>query len=394
MANIFNRKAAILITKNNKGEIKMDLEKIMIEIINGAEGKIIDEMFENTFSGIKSLLNEKIRVFYSQKIAQEGIRDEEIEEYLKNLTDKFSKEINNTKSFTDEELREKFDSLYDKYLKDIDEESNREYGNGSCKEELWRRFKIYSDSYLKKYNESISYGENRIIDLIRNTKITIERLKKESAQNFGRLAEGQREILNYICENKDIPFIEVNKMCGIKINDYDSKYNFYGNVFDFESGQIVYDDDDEGIHILSLLIKNIGQANIEEISIGNISMQFCKECYDDDPREYYYVLPVVKYDRECRIKINILPGEEQFVYCILKNKMDELSDEEEIDGFFSDGCGFYYDRIQIEFDMLLKNKKIERKYNYSFYLSDQQEESKETINGLYTIDFSRFDVIL
>ena len=59
MANIFNRKAAILITKNNKGEIKMDLEKIMIEIINGAEEKIIDEMFENTFSGIKSLLNEK-----------------------------------------------------------------------------------------------------------------------------------------------------------------------------------------------------------------------------------------------------------------------------------------------------------------------------------------------
>ena len=59
MANIFNRKAAILITKNNKGEIKMDLEKIMIEIINGAEEKIIDEMFENTFSGIKSLLTKK-----------------------------------------------------------------------------------------------------------------------------------------------------------------------------------------------------------------------------------------------------------------------------------------------------------------------------------------------
>ncbi len=271
--------------------------------------------------------------------------------------------------------------------------NNKEYVNGCYKEELWQRFKIYSDNYLKKYNESISYGENRIMDLVRNTKITIEGLKKEYAQNYDKLAEGQREILNYICESKDIPLIEINKMCGIKIEDYDSKYNFYGNVFDFESGQIVYDDDDEGVYILCFLIKNIGQANIQEISIGNISIQFCKECYDDNPREYYYVLPVSKYDRECKIKINILPDEEQFIYCIFKNRMDEFSDDDEIDSFFKEGCGFYYDRIWIGFDMLLKNKNIEKKYNYSFYISAQQNELKETINGLYTIDFSRFDAI-
>lgn len=371
----------------------MNFGKIILELVNGVEGKIIDEIFENTFSGIRSLIDEKITMFYSQQIAQDGIRDEDVEEYLKKLTSRFSKEIKNTKSFTDEELREKFDILYDKHLKDIDEVNNKEYVNGCYKEELWQRFKIYSDNYLKKYNESISYGENRIMDLVRNTKITIEGLKKEYAQNYDKLAEGQREILNYICESKDIPLIEINKMCGIKIEDYDSKYNFYGNVFDFESGQIVYDDDGEGVYILCFLIKNIGQANIQEISIGNISIQFCKECYDDNPRKYYYVLPVSKYDRECKIKINILPDEEQFIYCIFKNRMDEFSDDDEIDSFFKEGCGFYYDRIWIGFDMLLKNKNIEKKYNYSFYISAQQNELKETINGLYTIDFSRFDAI-
>ena len=54
-------------------DIKMNFGKIILELMNGVEGKIVDEMLENTFSGIRSLIDEKITMFYSQQIAQDGI---------------------------------------------------------------------------------------------------------------------------------------------------------------------------------------------------------------------------------------------------------------------------------------------------------------------------------
>lgn len=370
------------------------MTKILSSIGETVGNKIAEDMVDLFLGLVKDGYEEMIRKPSFQKKAGEGIKNEEIGKSLVSLTDSFSEDIKSDGiGYTMEELREKFNHLYDEYVGRGIEESYKEKIGESTKEELWKRFVIFSNSYLSKYNETLTYGENRILEITRDSKKMINELLESgqiSKEKFEKIAEQQSELLRRLSDDIDVPYIDIDRTKSIKICEYEPKYLFFGNTFDFDENENRIDEytykSEISSYTLGLLIKNIGRTNIEKITIENLQMEYCKEIDDDNPELGYYVLPCVKHHSRCECKINVLPNAEEWLYLNFTNIADELNDENMVDNFMQD---YYYDRLWISFDIILQSKKMEKRYKYILFLS-KENDNKKDISGLYNVDYSLF----
>lgn len=370
------------------------MEKLLLGIVDIAGGVIADDMLLSFFQQIVGKYKEKYAVEKGKTTAAEGSKSRKINTDLEEIADGFIDELHEKEiAYTEEELRRKFELMYGEYIvrgiADGTDEGN--------KEELWKRFIVFTRQYLKKYNESITFGEKRAIEILRETNDEIKGLKKNGLDKeaFTRIASEQGELLSKLCENINIPMIDLELLKGIVIRDYESKYTRYGNTFDFDknTNNRINSYLESGAHVLSLGIKNIGRTNIREVLIKNINIYLEKEIFDDNPESGSYVLPFSKHLEECSCKINILPNGEQMIHIIFTDKKDELSDEEIVENFLDNeeyGIPYEYDRLFMVFDICLKGDKEEQTYTCFACLTKMGENNMQDINGWYHIDYSGF----
>lgn len=134
------------------------------------------------------------------------------------------------------------------------------------------------------------------------------------------------------------------------------------------------------------MIKNIGHTNIEKISIENFCIMYAAEAWDDNPEIGFYVLPITQHNEKLEKCINILPCGEEFVQIVITKREEELSEEDQICNFLQ----YYdYDRLYVTFNMRLKGNE-ERGYRYTLFLSKRNGQTRESVKGIYTVDYSVF----
>jgi len=359
-------------------------------IIETIGGKVADGVTEAMLNVLFQYVKEEYEQGKERRAldeACEGIGDENLEEDLKGIADIFLKELKDDNFYTQNELREKFDKYYNEYVlcgisKNIEDDT---------REELWKRFSLFVPKWLEKYNKGISIGEKRLLEKARETQEMIQELAKNGADKelLREIAKGQSELLNRLCEDINIPFIDISKSSGVKISDYDSKYVFYGNTFDFDETEERIYWECEQVYTLRLLIKNIGRTNIEKISIENLEVEYVKEEEDDNPEIGYFILPMVAHHKKKETSINILPNGEEYLYFMFTDRTEELVDEEQADFFLDD---YQYDRLFVMFDLWLRGKE-DKGYKYFLFLSKREEPTEYSINGLYDIDYSGFTIL-
>lgn len=353
--------------------------------------KLKDDITSLLMQAFINYIKEKHAGFLEQKEltkASEGSK-KYIEENLRLISNEYSEAIDDVEVYNEDELRSIFNQYYN--------EAGLNKMEDDIQEELWKRFRLFASKCLEKYNKSISFGEKRILqktreiqkDLrtsTRELKDTIKALgvDKESWRN---IVQYQTELQNKLVKNVDVPYIGFNKMYGVEISEYESKYVFYENTFDFDrtkdrndflKGEIVY--------TFRFLVKNIGYTNIEKISIENFSMMYATETWDDNPEIGFYVLPIAEHNQKIDKCINILPQGEEFIQILITKREEELSDEERIDDFLEE---YAFDRLYVSFDMRLKGKE-EQSYRYILFLSKRNGQTCKSIKGMYTMDCSVF----
>lgn len=358
--------------------------------------KMQDDIMALLMKEFCAFVKERIEVSHEQKAltkASEGSK-EYIEENLNLISKEFLDDLDRIALYTEEELKYLFEKYYNEFGMNRME--------CDIQEELWKRFLLFAPKYLEKYSKSVSFGEKRILEKVREMqdelKTATEEMKSglESAtlkkETFMKLAKSQSEILKRLAQNIDVPYIDFNKIYGVQIDDYESKYVIYENTFDFRINKDI-GDSEERCYIFRFLIKNIGHTNIEKISIDNFCIMYENEIWDDFQENASYVLPVVEHREKLEKCINILPYGEEFIHVAMTRREDELATEEQIDTFMS----YYdFDRLFVTFDMIIKGKE-ERGYRYMLCLSKQYEsyeQNDNSINGVYTIDYSVFTDIV
>lgn len=367
------------------------MQKLVLGIVDRACGVITDDMTVSFFQKMVEKYEEKKSIKVGKNIALEGNTHEKIKADLEEIAEGFIDEVAKKDiAYTEEELRKKFDLMYDEYIG---------YGifrgtDFEGKEELWKRFVIFTTKYLEKYNETLTFGEKRLIELSRETNQKIDALAKNGLdkKSFMEIAEKQGDLLSRLCENINIPMIDLELAKGVVIRDYESKYTLYGNTLDFDksmNGDTRFYDETKA-YVLSFGIKNIGRTNIKEIRMINIRIDLEKEIFDDNPECGSYVLPFTEHEEECSCKINILPNGEQMIHIIVRDKMKALTDEEIVEDFLNneEWSSFYeYDRLFMTFDVCLVGEKEKQSYTCFACLSKIGANNKD-VNGVYQIDYS------
>lgn len=360
----------------------------MIEMLGD---KVKDDITSLLMSTFLNLIKEKCEELLERNAltkASEGSK-KYIEENLRLISNEYLEAIDDVEVYDKDELRNMFNKYYNEVgLNNIEND---------IQEELWQRFRLFASRCLEEYNKSISFGEKRILqktreiqkDLrtsTRELKDTIKALgvDKESWRN---LVRHQTELQNKLLQNIDVPYIGFNKMYGVEISKYESKYVFYENTFDFDRTESRNDSfEDDIVYTFRFLLKNIGYTNIEKISIENFNIMYATETWDDNPEIGFYVLPIAEHNEKLEKCINILPQGEEFIQILITKREKELSDGERIDDFLK---WYDYDRLYVSFDMKLKGKE-EQNYRYILFLSKRNGQTNKSIKGIYTMDCSVF----
>lgn len=354
-------------------------EQILAEVGVNLTNRITEVLMEAAFSNIKEQY-EKMQDVKAMNKACEGVRADNIEADMKAIATTFSDEVVNGIGYTNEELRVKFDKYYNEYVlcgisRDIEDDT---------REELWKRFLIYTKEALKKYDKSITYGEKRILETVRENQELLKEIKTAGLNKefFKSISEQQSKMLEELCKDIEIPFIDIGKVFGVRVEEYQPKYFSYGNTFDFDDNIERSEGVSDNTYIMRLLIRNIGRTIIEKIKVSNVQVNYARDITDDNPEFGCSILPIVSHDDSQENSINILPNEEQVLNFVFSDKKEELWEEDHIEEFLS---YFYYDRLYVEYDMELQGKK-QNKYHYHLFLSKIRSD-EESINGVYDIDY-------
>ena len=343
-------------------------ENVTVEILKAFLG-FVKEQYENELD--KNALNKSC----------EGILHESIGENLKRISEGFSSELTDVNAYTESELRSIFDLYYKEYVlcgisNDIGED---------IREELWKRFMLFVPKWLEKYNKSISFGEKRILEKTREIQETINELVVVDKEILKELAEHQSKLLIKLAAEVDVPYIDLNKMYGIQIGRYESKYIFFENTFDFDRTEDRNDVYKDITYIFQVLIKNIGRKPIEKIAIENFRLFYAEEMWDDNPESGFYLLPIMEHADKIEKCISIMPDGEEYVRLVVTDRVDELSEEERVEEFLDE---YQYERLYVTFDIWLKGVE-DRGYSYILFLS-KRGISSENLEGTYSIDYSVF----
>lgn len=358
------------------------------------EEKVKDDITSLLMRAFFNFIKERYEELLEQKAltkASEGSK-KYIEENLSLISKEYLEDLEDVTVYNEEELRKIFNKYYDEFGMNIIEDD--------IQEELWQRFLLFAPRCLEKYNKSISFGEKRILEKTREIQEDLKKSTRELRDDLKsarvdkellrKLAECQSELRKRLVQNIDVPYIDFNKLYGVEISDYKSKYVFYDNTFDFDKTEDRnYIEENDDVYIFRFLIKNIGYTNIEKISIENFQIMYAEEVWDDNPEIGFYVLPITEHSNIIEKYINILPYGEEFVQVVITKREEELSEEEQINRFMDE---YQFERLYVTFDMRLKGNE-ERGYSYILFLSKRNGQNNESINGLYTIDYSVFTII-
>lgn len=349
---------------------------------------ILEDCTCSFFKGVVEKLQEK-NIQQSLKIqALEGSKSESTRAKFDLLTKEYCKEIQKAHAdYSEEELRDRFNTLYKEYL---------HYGEHRLEEEdqeeLYKRYKIFAAGYIKKLSDTITFGESRILEKQDHTLKELRDISSKvlTARDFQLISEKQSELLNKLCEDIEVPFIEISNNYA-NISHFHSKYAFLGNVFHFDKSC-----ERDFTYIFTFLIRNIGKAVINEIQIQNLKIYFCKELYDDDPESAYTILKAMQHDQVERRTINLLPNSEQKIHLITLRREEELSCKYDYEAFVEGDefqSEYENDRLYVQFDMNIIGKTKAQSYHYYIFLSKSNMKNSDDITGIFSVDYVGMKII-
>lgn len=349
---------------------------------------IVENCTSGFFNGAVEMIEDSAKKKSERSNALEGVKSESIKEKVDIVINEYCNELNEvTAYYSENELKNMFEKYYREYL---------QYGQGFSdddKDEVFKRYKIFVEGYIKRLSKKISFGEKRILEKENEIINAVQDVNKKmlTSEDIQRIAQKQSEVLNKLCEDRDIPLVDI--CCNYaEVSYFDPKFVFLGNVFMFDKSDERYD-----TYILSVQVKNIGKTPINEISISNVEVLFCKEAYDDNPESGYYVLRSVEHENTEKCTINIMPNSEQKLHLVVKRREDELNgvmDENDIEEFIygDESEQPAFNRLFVEFDMALVGKYEKKEYHFYLSLSRNNNTSYDDISGMYGIDYVGLEV--
>ena len=365
--------------------MSLDIKELGTNFFKDLMGDYAKNFFTDIVGAAVDTAEDKSANKQAKDKSLEGVSSEAVKREVNILIDQFCDKLHDTTAcYSEVELRDLFDEYYEKCL-----QGNQKFTEVN-KEELFKRYKIFVKDYTSQLSSNISLWEKRILE----KEDEIIRLQKDSAakalnaDEFKRIAKEQSKLLNKLCDNMEVPFIEICNRSA-EISDFDTKYVFLGNVFDFDESE-----ERENTYVISFLVKNIGKTPVNALSITNFELLFCKEVYDGNPESAYLVLKAMEHKNSRECAINVLPNSEQKLHLIVKRTGYELNeDEDNTTEEWIKGSDFYgepefaYDRLQVEFDMKLVGKAETCTYHYYILLSRTNDRGYDDIDGLYSVDY-------
>lgn len=350
---------------------------------------ILQDFSTDFFCGAVKVFELILEKNEGRKKALEGNESETFEAKFNSLINEYCEEFQKVDVYySEEEIRKLFEQNYNNFsccgqhLPD----------NETNKEELYKRYRIFVMDYVKKFSKTITYGEKRILE---KTDLILDKLKNNTltSEYFKQASKNQIELINKLCKDIDLPFLEISNSMDTGICSYHSRFAFYGNVFDFNRNT---SDDRDNMYVLSLIIKNIGRTIMNEVEISNFRMTFCKEIEDDNPETGYHILPAMLEEGKEQCVLNLLPNSEQKIHIVTRRRENELNDNDICDMFLAGDevlyvSPFEYDRFLAELDLLVVGNSKTNSYRVSMFLaknpdSEVHKEEKDIV-GKLTIDY-------
>lgn len=344
--------------------------------------KIMAENFlgECTSSMMERAVNaaeEKNKIEKSREKALEGTASEYVETNMDVLIEDVCEKINEADAqFTEEEIR----AIFDKYYTENFQNSSVGQEKLLRQEELYKRYKIFVQAYVKKMSESITFGEKRIISKLSSVGESMKKMRID--------AEKQTGLLEDLCKDIDIPRIVVS-YDDVVVKDYDSKYLATGSMLDFDEE---YERDNA--YIFTIQIENNGKTDIHEIAIRNLNVYFCMKA-PEQPEVGDLELLAIQHEEKQKCKLSILQKSRQKLHLIVKRREEELNDEKLVEIYMTKWEDNLYEekRLRMEFEAVVTGDKKAEAYVCDISLSEKSMEKDTDITGTYVVDAREIMVV-
>lgn len=345
--------------------------------------KQITKIFEHFFDIVKDSINMKKSI----EKAQEGTLNDVIDERIKMMAEEYHDKYEIVDTYTEEE----FESIFKKYCEEI---GFKEEESEISVQELYQRFKIFTKNYISELEKTLSFGERRLIQ--RTAQISDKLDQALTRKEFEESAKENTDLIRKMLDEKKNSFITVPYNQDVTIIDYERKYTFLGNTFDFAKNEIAercQDSFNNGYNIISFSINNVGLSLIGELEISQFKMFFCKDT-EENTESYYYYQIVSEHDESEKNTVNLLPGADQKIHFIIKRNdkfVDEEDEYDDINVFLQDEYEYGYDSLYISFKLRAEiSNGNELNYNVIMFLSKKEVEEGNIV-GNWSIDFVTMD---
>lgn len=370
------------------------VERVFNETIGYVDSQIT-ELFQKFFNGVVLAIEDEMQKKHAMDNATQGVSNECITERLKELTDQYRENANSIQVFSEKEIREEFDKYYKEYL-----EMNNTFSEIDINsEEVFKRFMIYVNSYVKGFTQKMNFFEKTTIEKLNNANNKLDVIQKEMVRyndDFRMTSKENTELLRELLKDKDEPVITISEAQDVEINELDYKYTFANNAFGFYDNDFVYYET-EDYYVISLSLQNIGRCLIEDIEISDFELNYCKTIYDgDDPRKGYYILHVSKHSEKIANSLNILPVCNQKVHLIIqKDEYKANNDEEDkVDEYITgieSGVPFDFNNLEILFKIKCNGEVKTNTYEATLLISRNGDEND--ITGKWQINYASMKLI-
>ena len=329
-----------------------------------------------------------------------------IEANMRLISDALEQDLNQNVMYTEDELKKIFDDSYDNYIKDDTSDE--------IKDELWERFRLYMPQYLRRYEESLSVGDKRILQKIRELDDKIQ--NTNNMDTIKMYHEEIRQLRTQLPYRSNVPCIDFDKIYGARVSFYQPISTYYVNCFDFdrlkrteesEESETQNSDKDRNLYDpnqltdifeLRFLIKNIGNSIITKVAIEDVNIMYVSTIhdisYDNGMGDWK---SVAVHNQKIENILNILPEAEDYIHLILtvddmsifeneELQKDELQNDELQNRILAEIEDWHKnERLYISFVLGLQGN-ITRKYRYSLFLAKKiQSKDNDSIYGEYTI---------
>lgn len=324
------------------------------------------------------------------------------------ISDALQQDLNQNVMYTEDELKKIFDDSYDNYIKDDTSDE--------IKDELWERFRLYMPQYLRRYEESLSVGDKRILQKIRELDDKIQ--NTNNMDTIKMYHEEIRKLRAQLPYRSNVPCIDFDKIYGARVSFYQPISTYYVNCFDFdrlkrteeseelgesekpekpEESEIQNSDKDRNLYDpnqltdifeLRFLIKNIGNSIITKVAIEDVNIMYVSTIHDiSDDNGMGDWKSVAVHNQKIENILNILPEAEDYIHLILTVDDMSIFENDEVQNIILVDLENWHknERLYISFVLGLQGN-ITRKYRYSLFLAKKiQSKDNDSIYGEYTI---------